>query len=141
MKKNAIHSVKGLVDVLWRDDLKAVYLMWHSEYDEGTAVKDAVLAAIKFVNQNKVKHWVADISHSSNALRDADLDWVSSDEFRNMIRSSTLEKFVMIPPLPETGQDIGWLADWEANTLKAFGDGVAAKLTSDMNDIQAFFGV
>jgi len=139
VKQDTIHSHAGLVDVCWRDDLAAVYVLWHSEYDEGTAVKDAIVAAIDYVNKHNVKNWLADISRSSKALSEDDYNWVSGDEFRNLIRDSSLEKFVLIPPLPETGQDTSWLAGWEANTLKAFGDGVSAKLSGDMDKIRMFF--
>ena len=67
------------------------------------------------------------------------MEWVASTEFSDAISSSTLRRFVMIPPLPETGQDTEWLSDWERNTLSKFGDGVKAKLSSDMDEVRAFF--
>ena len=138
MTQTPIHSVPDLVDVVWRPDLRAVTLVWHSEYDEGTAVRDAVLAALAFANDKGVANWIADISRSRAALSAADLAWVSGDEFLSAMRASSIRRFVLIPPLPETGQDTGWLADWKRNTLAAFGAGRAAKILSDEKEIQAF---
>ena len=138
MSEALIHSVPGLVDVVWRPDLQAVNLIWHSEYDEGTAVRDAVLAALDYANENGVQNWIADISHSSAALSDADLAWVSGEEFLTAMRNSSIRRFVLVPPLPETGQDTSWLSDWEANTLAAFGEGRSARILSDITEIRAF---
>lgn len=134
-----IHSVPDLVDVTWRSDLGAVELKWHSEYDEGTAVRDAVLAALDYARSHRVGNWLADLSTSRRGLSVADLAWVTSEDFRAEFRNSTIRRFVLIPPLPETGQDTGWLADWERNTLAAFGASTMARLTSDVDEIRAFF--
>jgi hypothetical protein len=139
MSTHVIHTDPGLVEVTYRPDLEAVYLKWFSEYDEGTRVKDAVLAALAYVRENDVPHWLADISTSPRGLSDKDQAWVSGDDFRNAIIDSPLRKFVLIPPLPETGQDTGWLAEWEANTLTKFGDRIQAMLSSDMDEIETFF--
>ncbi len=136
----AIYSVPGLVDVTWRDDLDAVQLKWHSEYDEGTAVRDAVHAALDHVRAQGVTNWLADLSTSRQGLSDADLAWVTGEEFRSEFRNSPLRRFVLMPPLPETGQDTGWLGDWERNTLAAFGEHIRARLTGDADEIRAFFG-
>ncbi|SDI21409.1 hypothetical protein [Aliiruegeria lutimaris] len=138
MSETLIHSVPDLVDVVWRPDLQAVNLVWHSEYDEGTAVRDAVLAALAYANEHDTRNWVADISHSRAALSDADLAWVSGEEFLSAMRQSSIRRFVLVPPLPSTGQDTGWLADWEANTLAAFGEGRSARIVSDKEEIRAF---
>jgi len=140
MTQSIIHSVTDFVDVIWRDDLKAVHLKWHAEYDEGSIVQDAIWAAIVYVNENNVKNWMGDISTSINALSPKDLEFVSSETFRNAIRNSTLEKFVLIPPLPVSGKDTSWLGEWEKNTLAAFGDNVQAQVSSDIDKIRAFFG-
>ncbi len=136
----AIHTVPGLVDVTWRDDLKAVQLKWHSEYDEGRAVRDAVHAALAHVRAHDVTNWLADLSTSRRGLSEADLAWVTGEDFKSQIRNSPLRRFVLMPPLPETGQDVTWLADWEKNTLAAFGAQVRARLTGDAEEIRAFFG-
>lgn len=130
----------GLVEVTYRPELAAVYLRWFSEYDEGTRVKDAVLSALAWVRVNDVKHWVADVSTSPNALSDADYKWVSGDEFRSAVTNSTLRKFVLLPPLPESGQDDAWVSDWEANTLANFGNRVSAKVCQNMEEATAFLG-
>ena len=46
---------------------------------------------------------------------------------------------LLVPPLPETGQDVSWLDDWEANTLASLGDDIEAKLCRHPDEIQAFF--
>jgi hypothetical protein len=137
--KEIIHSVEDFVEVSYRPDLGTVYLKWFNEFDEGTRVRDAVLAALDYVNAHDVRHWLADISTSPRGLSDADLKWVSSEEFSQAISNSSLRKFVLIPPLPETGQDIGWLSEWEKNTLAKFGDQITAKLSGNMDEIRAFF--
>ena len=139
MSKTVIHTVPDLVEVSYRADLEAVYLKWFSEYDEGSGVKDAVHAALAYVRREGVKNWLADVSTSRRGLTPADQAWITGDEFREAIASSPLRRFVLIPPLPETGQDTAWLADWEANTLAKFGDRVEAKLSSDLEEIRAFF--
>ena len=139
MSKEIIYSAPELVEVSFRHDLKAVVLKWFSEYDEGTGVKDAVFAALDYVRQHDVKHWLADLSTSRRGLTPTDQEWVGSDEFRDAIVNSPLRKFVLIPPSPETGQDVGWLAEWEANTLAKFGEDVKAKLSSDLDEIRSFF--
>ena len=139
MSKTIIHATSDLVEVSYRDDLEAVYLKWFNEYDEGTGVKDAVHAALDYVRRNGVRNWLADISTSRRGLTEADQAWVTGDEFREAIADSPLRRFVMIPPLPETGQDTAWLADWEANTLAKFGDDVQAKLSCDLEEIRSFF--
>ena len=139
MSELPVYSIQNFVEVSYWPDLKAVMIKWHSEYDEDTAVKDAVHAALEYVRKHEVPHWLADISTSRQGLTPEDQDWVNSDDFRNEITNSPLRKFVLIPPLPETGQDVSWLAEWETNTLAKFGEGVSAKLSSDMEEIRAFF--
>lgn len=138
MTQVTVHRQVGLVDVTYRPDLNAVNLVWHAEYDEGTGVRDAVLAAAAYAKAHEVKGWLADISHSRSALSPSDLDWVNGDEFRNAIKSSGLTRFVLVPPLPETGQDTSWLDDWEKNTLAAFGAGVEAKIIRDPQEVHEF---
>ncbi len=138
MDEKIIYLAHGLVTVTYRAELKAVYLKWFSEYDEGTRVKDAVLAALDYVRAHHVLHWVADASTSPHALSDKDYEWVSSDDFRSEIQNSPLRKFVLILPLPETGQDVGWVADWQANTLAKFGKDVSAKVCDSADEVRAF---
>ncbi len=138
MNEVIIYTAPALVTVTYRAELEAVYLKWFSEYDEGTRVKDAVLAALDYVRANKVLYWVADVSTSPLALSDKDYEWVSGDEFRSEIQNSPLKKFVLIPPLPESGQDDGWVADWESNTLAKFGNGVSARVCDSIAEVKAF---
>ena len=139
MNRKIIHSAPEFVEVSYRHDLEAVVLKWFDEYDEGTGVKDAVFAALDYVRQHKVKHWLADLSTSRRGLTPKDQAWVGSQEFRDAIVDSTLRKFVLIPPSPETSQDVSWLVEWEANTLANFGESVEAKLSSDLEEIRSFF--
>ncbi len=138
MDRQIIHFVAGLVEVTYRPELAAVYLKWFSEYDEGTRVRDAVYTALSWVRANNVEHWVVDLSTSACGLSEKDYEWVSGDEFRAAILTSPLRKFVLLPPLPDSGQDDGWVADWEANTLSGFGDRVSAKVCMNIEDAQAF---
>lgn len=133
-----IHDKPGLVRVSWQPDMAAVYLKWFSEYDEGSGVRDAVLAALAWVGSHAVKHWVADVSTSPHALSEADYAWVSGPEFRDAVLASPLRKFVLIPPLPETGQDTRWVAEWEANTLAKFGDRISARVCEDLEAARKF---
>ncbi len=128
-----------LATVSYRADLAAVYLKWHDEYDEGTGVRDAVPTAIEFVREHSVENWLADISESVRTLSDADMEFVNGAAFVEMIRNSTLRKFALVPPLPETGQDTDWLVDWEKETLAKFGDRVQARVLEDRDAIAAFF--
>ena len=139
MDKIIIHNVPDFVEVSYRPDILAVYLRWFSEYDEDSRVRTAVTAAVNYVNLHGVQNWLADISTSSRGLSDQDMEWVSGTEFSDAISHSTLRRFVMIPPLPETGQDIEWLKNWERDTLSKFGNGVRAKLSDDMDEIRTFF--
>ena len=139
MSNEIIYSMPDFVEVSYQPDLEAVCLKWFSEYDEGTRVKEAVYAALDYVRVHNVRHWLADISTSQRGLTKEDQNWVSGDEFRNAISDSPLRKFVLIPPLPETGQDVSWLQDWEANTLAKFGDRVEAKLSGNLSEIRSFF--
>ena len=138
MSKKVVHTVPNFVEVSYRTDLKAVYLKWFSEYDETTRVRDAVVAALDYVQTNGVENWIADVSTSPLGLSDADYKWVSGEEFRQMICNSPLRKFVLIPPLPETGQDTTWVSDWEANTLTKFGEKVTAKVCANINEVRSF---
>lgn len=133
-----IHDHPGLVTVSWQPDLAAVYLKWHSEYDEGSAVRDAVLVALAWARTHEAKHWVADVATSSRALSEADYAWVSGAEFRAAVLASPLRKFVLIPPGPESDQDASWVADWEAGTLAKFGDQVRAKVCVDLEAARSF---
>lgn len=139
MTKEIVHSITDFVEISYRSDLRAIYLKWFSEYDEGTLVKDAIHAALDYVREHDVQHWLADISTSPRGLSDKDQKWVSGDEFCDAISNSPLRKFVLIPPLPETGQDVSWLSDWEANTLAKFGDHITAKLSDNRDEIRSFF--
>ena len=81
MSKEIIHSVADFVEVSYRPNLKAVYLKWFSEYDEGARVKEAVFAALNYVRKHNIQHWLADISTSRRGLTEEDQKWVSGDEF------------------------------------------------------------
>ncbi|SDC87882.1 hypothetical protein [Ruegeria marina] len=138
MAERVVHHAEGLVRVTWQPELQAIYLKWLSEYDEGTRVRDAVLTALAWVRTNRVEHWVADVSTSPYALSDRDYEWVSGEEFRAAILDSPLRKFVLIPPLPDTGQDTAWVADWERNTLSRFGGRVSARVCATLDDARLF---
>lgn len=117
----------SMATISWNEELEAVYLKWHTEYDEGERVIEAVKFALSYVNDRNVKHCWVNLSTSMRGLKDSDQNWVQT-EFSKAIASSSLTKLAMTPPPPETGQDTGWLDDWESNTnanlalLSASGD-------------------
>jgi len=139
MSKTKIYEVPGLVVAWWDEDLQALSIKWFTEYVEGTEVIDAVQFAIDYVNENKIKNWFCDLSESKQALKPEDQLWVET-EFKKAIAKSTLEKIVLMPPLPSTGQNIDWLDDWEANTKIEYKGQIDARLLSDEKAISSFFG-
>jgi len=138
MARHRIYTVADLVEIEHDEALNAVRLRWLSEYDEGSAVQDAVMFAIRFVRANFIPNWVGDLSVSRRGLSEADQAWVGGD-FKKEIAATPLKKLVLVPPGPETGQDTGWLADWEANARAEFGDRVDARVLSDDDAIAEFF--
>lgn len=138
MSRKLIYETEGLVSTWWDEELHALRIKWHTEYAEGTAVVDAVQFALRYVNENGVKNWLCDLSTSRKSLKPEDQRWVET-EFKRLIAESTLERVVMIPPGPETGQDMGWLDDWEAQTRADYGGRIDARLCSDEADIRRFF--
>ncbi|WP_108262159.1 hypothetical protein [Mangrovicoccus ximenensis] len=86
-----------------------------------------------------MRNWLADVSGSPRALSEADCAWVSGPEFRAAVLASPLRKFVLLPPLPETGQDTAWMAGWEAGTLPKFGGRVEARVCGSLAEAEAFF--
>lgn len=138
MAQKVINEVPGLVTTWWDEDLQALRIKWFTEFAEGTAVTDAVEFALRFVNENNVKNWLCDLSISREALKPEDQAWVQT-KFKKLIAESTLEKVVLIPPGPDTGQDTDWLNDWEANTKVEYGGLIDARLLSDEGEIRDFF--
>jgi hypothetical protein len=138
MSKILINEVPGLVSTWWNEDLQALHIKWHNEYTQGSEVIDAVNFALQYVEENAVEHWLVDLSTSSAALKEADQAWVET-EFKKAIARSPLKKLVMIPPLPETGQDIAWLDDWEENTRAEYQGQIDARLMSNDLEITQFF--
>ena len=138
MSKLMINDVSGLVTTWWDEELQALRIKWFTEYAEGSAVADAVEFAMAYVNENGVKNWLCDLSESREALKAEDQEWVQT-EFKRLIAESSLEKVVLIPPLPETGQDTEWLKDWEANTKRDYGGQIDARLLSEEGEIQRLF--
>ncbi len=138
MVKIVINEVPGLVKTWWDDELQALSIKWFTEYAEGTAVIEAVEFALRYVNDNNIKNWLCDLSSSQEALTPEDRKWVET-EFKKAIAKSSLEKLVLMPPEPETGQDVSWLDDWEANTKAEYGGQIDARLLSDESEIRKFF--
>ena len=73
-------------------------------------------------------------------LSEADYEWVSSDTFRALISASPLRRFILVPPLPDTGQDTAWVAEWETNTLSKFEGEISAKVCRNAGEIRRFLG-
>ena len=140
MKKEIIHSIPDFVEVSYRPELEAVYLKWFREYDEENRVREAVLAALDYVREHSIRNWIADVSTSPKGLSEADYEWVSSDTFRALISASPLRRFILVPPLPDTGQDTAWVAEWETNTLSKFEGEISAKVCRNADEIRRFLG-
>lgn len=139
MSSRVLKDFDGLVTICWNDKLDAIYLKWHTEYDEGERVIEAVKFALTYVAEHDVKHWWVDLSTSAKGLKDSDQNWVQS-EFGKLIAESPLTKLAMTPPLPETGQDIGWLDDWESTTNAKYKGKIKARLVKSEEEVRAHFG-
>ena len=138
MPNKLIKDYPDLVTISWNDELEAIYLKWHTEYDEGNRVIEAVEFALAYVNDHSIKHWWVDLSTSARGLKDTDQTWVQI-EFGKSIAESTLTKLAMTPPLPETGQNIDWIDKWEVDTNARYRGKIEARLVQDENDVRAHF--
>jgi hypothetical protein len=108
MSNRILKDFNGLVTIAWYDELEAIYLKWHTEYDEGNRVIEAVKYALSYVNEHNVKHWWVDLSTSKQGLKESDQIWIQT-EFGKAIAESSLTKLAMTPPLPETGEILAGL--------------------------------
>lgn len=133
-----LKDFNGLVTIFWNEELEAIYLKWHTEYDEEDRVIEAVKFALSYVSENNVKNWWVDLSTSEQGLKASDQNWVQTD-FTKAIAESSLNKLAMTPPLAETGQDITWLDDWEANTNAKYSGKIEARLVYCENDVREYF--
>ena len=138
MPNKLIKDYPDLVTISWNEELEAIYLKWHTEYDEGNRVIEAVEFALSYVNDHNIKHWWVDLSTSARGLKTTDQTWVQT-EFGKSIADSTLTKLAMTPPLPETGQNIDWIDKWEADTNARYGGKIEARLVQNENDVRAHF--
>ena len=138
MQDILIYQVPGFVTIKWASDLQAVSLKWKDEFHEGTRLKDAVLAAVDYVCKNGVENWYSDLSTSVRGPSPADVAWLNSEDFKRAFRRSPLGKFALMPPLPETGQDLSWIHSWEENTMATMGNQIEALLSTDYEEIRAF---
>ena len=138
MASKILKEFDGLVTISWSDELDAIHLKWHTEYDEEERVIEAVKYALAYVEEHDVKHWWVDLSTSAKGLKDSDQIWVQT-EFGKLIAESPLTKLAMTPPLPETGQDIEWLDDWESNTNAKYNGKIDARLVRNEEEVRAHF--
>jgi len=138
MPDKVLKDFDGLVTISWNDELGTIYLKWHTEYDEGNRVIEAVKYALSYVNEHDVKNWWVDLSTSKEGLKEADQLWVQTD-FGKAIAESSLTKLAMTPPLPETGQNISWLDDWESDTNAKYRGKIVARLVRSETEIQEHF--
>ncbi len=138
MSSKMLKNFNGLVTISWNEELGAIYLKWHTEYDEGERVIEAVKFALSYANDHNIKHWWVDLSTSVRGLKESDQNWVQT-EFGKAIAESSLEKLAMTPPLPETGQDIDWLDDWESNTNAKHSGKIEARLVKNESDVREHF--
>ena len=134
-----IFSVKDFVEVDYVPDLRAVRLKYLKLYDEsGTNIPRAVRAAAAYAQAHMVKNWIADTALPRDGLSEKDAEWVGTPEFRNILLESPVDKFVLVPPLPETGQDVSWIPEWQAATQAGFGEKISVRVLSDAVEIRAF---
>ena len=138
MPNKLIRDFPDLVTISWNEELEAIYLKWHTEHDEGSRVTEAVEFALSYVNDHNIKHWWVDLSTSTRGLKESDQKWVQT-EFGKAIAASSLTKLAMTPPLPETGQNIDWIDQWEADTNARYRGKIEARLVQDENDVRAHF--
>ena len=138
MSGKLLKEYKDLVSIYWLEEFESIYLKWHSEYDEGNRVVEAVNYALSYVSKNQIKHWWVDLSTSKNALKESDQKWVQSD-FGKAIAESPLTKLAMTPPLPETGQDVDWLDEWEENTNAMYAGKISARLVREVDEVKDHF--
>ena len=134
-----VFSVENFVTVSHRTDLDAVWVKYTSLYDEaGTNIPNAVRAAADYATANGLKNWVADTALPSDDLSPKDAEWVASQDFRDILLNSTIEKFVLIPAPPETGADISWIPQWQANTQAGFGTKITVAVLESETEVTAF---
>ena len=138
MSNRILKDFNGLVTIAWNDELEAIYLKWHTEYDEANRVIEAVNYALSYVNEHNVKHWWVDLSTAIRGLKKSDQIWIQT-EFGKAIAESSLTKLAMTPPLPETGQDISWFDDWESETNTKYRGKIKVRLVSNENEIGRHF--
>lgn len=138
MPSKLLKEYEGLVTISWNEDLESIYLKWHTEYDEEDRVIEAVKYALSYVTKHRLRHWWVDLSTSKEGLKESDQKWVQT-EFGKAIAESPLTKLAMTPPLPETGQDISWLDDWESNTNVKYKGKIQARLVRDEDEVRTHF--
>ena len=139
MPSRILKDYDGLVTISWNEELETIYLKWHTEYDEEGRVMEAVKFALSYVVDNQVKHWWVDLSTSKEGLKESDQKWVQT-EFGKLIAESPLTKLAMTPPLPETGQDISWIDEWELSTNEKYKGKIQARLVKNEGEVRAYFG-
>jgi hypothetical protein len=138
MSNKILREYDGLVTISWNEELESVYLKWHTEYDEGGRVIEAVKYALSYVAENQIKHWWVDLSTSKKELKESDQYWVQT-EFVKLIAESPLTRLAMTPPLPETGQDLAWFDDWESNTNEKYKGKIQARLVRNEDEVRTHF--
>lgn len=138
MPSKLLKEYEGLVTISWNEDLESINLKWHTEYDEEDRVIEAVKYAISYVTKHRIRHWWVDLSTSKEGLKESDQKWVQT-EFGKAIAESPLTKLAMTLPLPETGQDISWLNDWESNTNAKYKGKIQARLVRNEDEVRTHF--
>jgi len=138
MTSRVLKDYDNLVTICWNDDLQAIYLKWHTEYDQGNRVVEAVKYALSYVAENHVRHWWVDLSTSKEELKESDQHWVQT-EFGKLIAESPLTKLAMTPPLPETGRNLDWFDEWESNTNAKYEGRIHARLVRNDDEVRAHF--
>ena len=84
--------------------------------------------AADYATANHIKNWIADTALPTDDLSPKDAEWVTTQEFRNILLESSIEKFVLVPSLPETGADTSWIPDWQAATQAGIGEKIEVRV-------------
>ena len=138
MARETIYEVPGFVEVTVDDELDAIWIKWHDPYDEGTRLRDAVEFCFDYVRKTGMVNWVADMSVSVRGLSEGDKEWTGV-AFKQALAETPVKKMVLVPPAPGSGLDVSALDSWEANARTVFAGRVEPKLSSDADEIRAFF--
>lgn len=127
-----IYEVPGLITVYWEDDVKAIHPKWLTIYRKDSGFRDALEVCFQYVRDHQVKHWIADISDCDSGMSPTDEEW-SARYFNKALVASGIEKFVLLTPEAQTGND-GIADDWEHEAKQSVGAQVQFFRVTSLNE-------